>query len=196
MTLDGAGALKDCDINTAHDKFTQAHASDPTHPEAALGFALTDLALLPEDPIVTGVLAKLGFTGALDMQALVFGPDGVLARSSRGDSCSAIESFARTTIPYPPLADTSIDKASLIERWLRNNIARSASASLFVVSNPASPNAPRFLVGKKLNAPKSPSPPTRRPPWDAPTAWAASSMTLRPCLRASALMDSISAAWP
>ena len=73
-------------------------------------------------------------------------------------------------------------------------VARSANASSFVVSSPASPNAPRFFVGKKLNAPKSPRLPTHRPCCVAPTACAASSMTLSPCFRARALIDSISAA--
>src|SRR5260221_7594991 len=115
LALDGADALKSCDIRTAHDKFTQAHELDPAHPQAALGFALTDLALLPEDPIVTAALGRVGFTGPVDMQALVFGPDGVLAREARGDDCTAINSFVNTTIPYPPLSNTALDRATLID---------------------------------------------------------------------------------
>ena len=102
LTLDGADDLKQCDIRAAYEKFADAHAGEPDHPQAALGFALTDLALLPEDPIVTQILTRVGFTGAMDMQALVFGPDGALARHARGDTCESIDTFVETTIPYPP----------------------------------------------------------------------------------------------
>jgi len=115
LTLDAVDDLKDCEIRAAHDKFAAAHASDPDHPQAALGFALTDLALLPEDPIVTRVLARFGFTAAIDMQTLVFGTDGALARHARGDTCDSIDAFVDTTVPYPPLANPSIDEATLID---------------------------------------------------------------------------------
>src|SRR5688572_10048832 len=45
LTLEAVDALAECDVRTAHELFTRAHASDPDHPQAALGFALTDLAL-------------------------------------------------------------------------------------------------------------------------------------------------------
>lgn len=115
LTLDGVDALEACDIRTAHERFEQAHAADPDHPQAALGFALTDLALLPEDPAVTGVLRKIGFTGGVDMQILVFGPEGVLARAARGDSCDSLEQFVEAQVPYPPLADPEMDPISIID---------------------------------------------------------------------------------
>lgn len=118
LTLDGADDLKQCDIHAAHEKFAQAHADDPDHPQAALGYALTSLALLPEDPIVTEMLMRVGFTSAIDMQTLVFGPDGVLARNARGDTCDSIDTFVDATVPYPPLATPSIDGWTLVDPTL------------------------------------------------------------------------------
>jgi hypothetical protein len=111
---DGSDALDDCDIRGAHEAFTRAYDADPNDARAALGFALTDLALLPEDPAVTAVLADVGFTAALDMQLLVFGPDGALARYARGDTCDSIDTFLEANVPYPPVADGTIDEIALI----------------------------------------------------------------------------------
>ena len=118
LTLDGADDLKKCDIHSAHDKFVQAHESDPEHPQAALGFALTSIALLPEDPLVTDILLRIGFTSPMDMQALVFGPDGVLARHARGDTCESIDTFVNNTIPYPPLSMPGLDAWTLVDPTL------------------------------------------------------------------------------
>lgn len=118
LTQDGADDLKKCDIHSAHDKFVQAHESDPDHPQAALGFALTSIALLPEDPLVTDILLRIGFTSPMDMQALVFGPDGVLARSARGDTCDSINMFIDNTIPYPPLSTPGLDAWTLVDPTL------------------------------------------------------------------------------
>jgi hypothetical protein len=118
LTQDGADDLKKCDIHSAHDKFVEAHASDPDHPQAALGFALTEIALLPEDPIVTELLMRIGFTSKMDMQALVFGPDGALARHARGDTCDSINTFIDNTIPYPPLSTPGLDEWTLVDASL------------------------------------------------------------------------------
>jgi hypothetical protein len=115
LTQDGADDLKKCDIHSAHDKFVDAHAADPDHPQAALGFALTSIALLPEDPIVTEILLRIGFTSPMDMQALVFGPDGALARHARGDTCDSISTFIDNTIPYPPLSTPGLDAWTLVD---------------------------------------------------------------------------------
>jgi hypothetical protein len=135
-TLDGVESLKNCDIHAAHDQFAEAHADDPEHPEAALGFGLTDLALLPEDPIVTEILGRVGFTAAIDMQVLVFGEDGLLARAARMNSCDSLEQYARDTIPYPPLQDETIDEIGLIEPTLKGTDVQEALADL----------SPRFLA--------------------------------------------------
>ena len=47
--------------------------------------------------------------------------------------------------------------------WVRSSRARSASRSSLVVSSPASPNAPRFLLGKNEKQPNAPMPPTGWP---------------------------------
>ena len=71
-----------------------------------------------------------------------------------------------------------------------------AKPSSSVVIMPPSPNPPRFLDGKKLNAPKSPIVPTGWPPNVAPIDCAASSSTARSCSLASRCTPSMSAAWP
>ena len=70
----------------------------------------------------------------------------------------------------------------------RSFMTCSPSWASFVVTRPPSPNAPRFLVGKKLNAPASPTEPAPPAADLAPTACAASSRTKTPCCSASALM--------
>jgi hypothetical protein len=111
---DGVDALAECDIRGAHEAFGAAYEADPEDPRAALGFALTDLALLPEDPAVTAALGDIGFSGALDVQLLVFGPDGILARSARGDSCDSIDAFIEANIPYAPVSDPEADPLALL----------------------------------------------------------------------------------
>lgn len=111
---DGADALADCDVRAAHAAFSEAYEADSSNARAALGFALTDLALLPEDPAVTAVLRDIGFSAGLDMQLLVFGADGALARYARGDTCDSIDAFLEANVPYPPVSDSTIDAVSLI----------------------------------------------------------------------------------
>jgi hypothetical protein len=118
LTLDGADDLAACDIHAAREKFADAHATDSDHPQAALGYALTSLALLPEEPQVTALLLRIGFTSGMDMQKLVFGPDGALARHARGDTCDSIDTFVDATIPYPPLATPTIDGWTLVDPTL------------------------------------------------------------------------------
>ncbi len=103
LTLEGVDALEACDIRGAHEKFAAAHDDDPDHPQAALGFALTDFALLPESGEGQALLESIGFTGPIDMQAAFFGPEGALARSARGDTCESIEEHLRAEVPYAPM---------------------------------------------------------------------------------------------
>jgi hypothetical protein len=63
---------------------------------------------------VTAALGDIGFSGALDVQLLVFGPDGILARSARGDSCDSIDAFVEANIPYAPLSDPDADPLALL----------------------------------------------------------------------------------
>ena len=111
---DGVAALAHCDVRTAHRAFASGFRADRSHAQSALGFALTDLALLPEDPAVEAMLADIGFSGGVDMQSLVFGDDGVLAMAARGDECDAIQSYAEEHVPYAPLGDDDIDPATLL----------------------------------------------------------------------------------
>ncbi len=74
---------------------------------------------------------------------------------------------------------------------------RSASAASLVTHMPASPNAPRFLVGKNDRQPTSPKLPARLAVASAaPMAWAASSMTFSPWLRARSMSAVMSATCP
>lgn len=112
--IDASEALDQCDLRTAHEHFDAAYASDPSHAAAALGFALTDTVLLPEDPAVTAALADIGFTAPLDSELLLYGPDALLARLRRGEPCDSIGDFVRANIPYPPIRDSSVDGRALI----------------------------------------------------------------------------------
>jgi hypothetical protein len=130
LVLEAVDDLKACDIRSAHDKFADAWADDRDHPQAALGFALTDLALLPEDPIVTNMLTRFGFTRGIDMQALAFGPDGLLARAARGETCEQIEAHTDANLPYPPLADPNLDEVALIDPALTGTDIAGAAMDL------------------------------------------------------------------
>ena len=79
------------------------------------------------------------------------------------------------------------------ERSRETVVARSARG---VVTSPPSPQAPRFLLGKKEKAAASPRVPACSPFQVAPMAWAASSTTQSPCSLAIALMRSMSAQTP
>lgn len=112
--LQAAAALDHCDLRTATERFATAHHADPHHPQAALGFALTDLVTLPESPASTAILHELGFTGPVDMNAVLFGTNGLLARLARNDRCTDVTAHLRATIPYAPLFDSSVRPATLI----------------------------------------------------------------------------------
>lgn len=116
--LDAQDALERCDMREANAHFEAAYEEDMSDPDGALGFALTELALLPEEPAFEAALADLGFTGPLDMQTLVFGSEGVLARSARGDTCDSIDEFARANLPYPALQEGGPDATSLFRAGL------------------------------------------------------------------------------
>lgn len=112
--IDAAGALEECDIRGAHTSFEAAYSADSSHPDAALGFALTDTILLPEDPEITAALADIGFTAPLNTEIILWGPDAVLARLSRGESCESVGDFFQASIPYPPVRDSSVNAHSIL----------------------------------------------------------------------------------
>ena len=68
--LNGVNALKTCDVRTADADFVDAYAIDPSKPDAAPGFALTELAVLAEDPAVAAALAQLGCDEGIDTSAI------------------------------------------------------------------------------------------------------------------------------
>lgn len=102
--LSASVAMDECDLRTAHTHFAAAYAMDPNHGDAAMGFALTDVVLLPEDPTVTAALAEFGFTGALDTEALIWGSDALLARVTADRSCEDRSRVLQDNFPYPELA--------------------------------------------------------------------------------------------
>jgi hypothetical protein len=97
--LDAKKALESCDLRTAHEHFDSAYAADETR--AALGFAMTDLLFLVEDPAVVDFAKKLGFTDGLDVEQFLTEKEGLLDRFNRGDSCDSIDEFVASSIPHP-----------------------------------------------------------------------------------------------
>jgi hypothetical protein len=99
---DGLTAFKNCDLRTASQDFEKAHNMDSTRPDFALAYALSTLAVLPEDPHVTSVLQRLGFTSGIDTSAY-WGTGGVFDQlSSRMTTCQSVNDFMRSHLPYPP----------------------------------------------------------------------------------------------
>ena len=117
LLLEASASLESCDMRGAHESFDAAYRLDSSHPDAALGFALTDTILLPEDPEVTSALALLGFTGPIDTE-LVWGEGGVLEQL-RGDTpCREVVEFAEGVVPYPPITDSRVDGIDVLAEGL------------------------------------------------------------------------------
>ncbi|HJL16549.1 MAG TPA: hypothetical protein RMH99_12880 [Sandaracinaceae bacterium LLY-WYZ-13_1] len=76
-------ALQRCDVRQAHALYATAWQADRDDGEAALGFALTDAALLGEDPEAEAGLALFGFTGPIDGEDMLFGPGALLDALAR-----------------------------------------------------------------------------------------------------------------
>lgn len=110
-----AKALAECDIRTAHTEFDDAFTRSPDNLDAAMGFALTDLALLPEDPHFNGALLALGFRRKIDAQDLLYGEDALLERLSDSDACEDIDELLSEEIAYPPLWGGDDTPADLVE---------------------------------------------------------------------------------
>jgi hypothetical protein len=98
----GLDAFQRCDLRAAAQAFDDAHALDPSRADFALAYALSTIAVLPEDPHVTAFLLRLGFDKAIDTSAL-WGPGGVFDRlAARDASCTSISDALRAAIPYAP----------------------------------------------------------------------------------------------
>src|SRR5579872_298932 len=97
---DGLTAFKACDLRTASQDFEKAHNLDSTRPDFALAYALSTLAVLPEDPAVTSVLLRLGFTAGIDTSAY-WGMGGVFSQlSSHMATCQSVNDFMQSHLPY------------------------------------------------------------------------------------------------
>jgi hypothetical protein len=99
---DGLQAFQTCDLRSAAQDFANAHDLDPGRADFALAYALSTIAVLPEDPNVTNVLERLGFTRGIDTSAL-WGSGGVFDRlAAKNFSCTSIGDELRAAIPYAP----------------------------------------------------------------------------------------------
>jgi hypothetical protein len=111
---DGLTAFKNCDLRSASSDFDQAHALDPSRPDFALAYALSTIAVLPEDPAITAFLQRIGFTGALDTSAL-WGSGGVLDQLASGNAtCQSVSDYLRAHIPYAPAQTNGPSAVSVI----------------------------------------------------------------------------------
>jgi hypothetical protein len=105
-------ALEDCDLREAHGHFDEAYALSHDDVDAALGFALTDMVFLAEDPNITRALVALGAEGPIDVEAFLYGEGALLDRLASHGDCEAL---VEQTLPYAPLRDEDIDPLSLID---------------------------------------------------------------------------------
>jgi len=101
----GEEALDRCDIRAAHAAYSEAYTSAPDDPDAALGFALTDMLLVGEDPNAVAGLQLWGFTGGMDSEMLLWGPSALLDTLTRHGSGSDYGDFVEANFPYPPVRD-------------------------------------------------------------------------------------------
>jgi len=99
----GAEALDRCDIRAANAAYSEAHEADPDDPDAALGFALTDMLLVGEDPDAVAGLQLFGFTGGMDSEMLLWGPSSLLDTLTRHGRSSDYGDFVEANFPYPPV---------------------------------------------------------------------------------------------
>jgi hypothetical protein len=110
----GLEALRACDVRAANAAFDDALAMDDRRSDIALAFALTELALLPEDPALQDLAPRLGFTAPLDT-TFVWGRDGLLERlARRTEDCDSIGEFVESHVPHPSLRDGG---PSLVDTW-------------------------------------------------------------------------------
>jgi hypothetical protein len=104
---DGASALAACDMRTAHQDFSDAHDMDGSDPQIALAFALTDLALLAEDPALETLRPRFGFTKPFDTTFLWEKGGFLDLASQKTTTCGALGDLAQANIAHPSLAKTN-----------------------------------------------------------------------------------------
>ena len=98
----GVDALARCDIHGAHDVYASAYAARSGDPDVALGYAITDMLLLGEDPEGVQGLALFGFTGGFDPDDLLTGPSALLDGLTRHTPSRDYGDHVRAVFPYPP----------------------------------------------------------------------------------------------
>ncbi|HEY2366973.1 MAG TPA: hypothetical protein VGH87_11335 [Polyangiaceae bacterium] len=104
---DGAKALAACDMRTAHQDFSDAYSLDGNDPQIALAFALTDLALLAEDPALETLRPRFGFTAPFDTTFLWKKGGFMDLASQKTTTCGALGDLAQASIAHPSLAKTN-----------------------------------------------------------------------------------------
>ncbi len=135
---DGLTAFKACDLRTASADFEAAHTLDTSRADFALAYALSTLAVLAEDPAITTILLKLGFTRAPTLPtaaidtSIFWGKSGILNQlSSKTATCKSVNDYVTSHIGYTPLQDNGPSAASVIaDPTLNGNDFVDAAAAL------------------------------------------------------------------
>lgn len=123
----GLDAFRACDLRTAQREFDAAYTMD-TRPDFALAYALSDVAVLAEDPQVQPILARFGFTRAINTQ-FVWGRDGLLQKLASGtETCDSLNDLVRTNLPHPSIQRNGVELETVIDRTLTIEEVRVALA--------------------------------------------------------------------
>lgn len=91
----------------AHGAFSDAYGMDSSDPGIALAFALTDVALLPEDPTFQSLGPRFGFTAPFDTSFLWKKGGFMDLASQPGTTCGALGDLVRANLAHPSLAQTN-----------------------------------------------------------------------------------------
>jgi hypothetical protein len=111
---DGLADFQQCDLRAASQSFANAHSLDPSRADFALAYALSTVAVLPEDPNVTAVLERMGFTQPIDTSKF-WGSGGVFDQlSTRDASCQSVSDAILAAIPYAPAQKDGPSAASVV----------------------------------------------------------------------------------
>ncbi len=125
----GLDALAHCDMRAAASEFEQAQQMDPTRGDIALAYALTDLAILLEDPALAALAPRLGFDRPIDT-SLLWGEDGLLARLNRTRRCEDIESLIDHRFPHPSARPEGLNFIDTVDSTLTLGDLRSTLVSI------------------------------------------------------------------
>ena len=113
----GLDAFKRCDMRAARDSFSEAYTLE-TRSDFALAYALSDLAVLAEDPSLQPTFKRLGFSADIKTEFL-WGQGGILQKlSERTTSCTALEESFRKGFPHPAAQNGGPDFTATIDPTL------------------------------------------------------------------------------